>query len=192
MGLRAALMAVAATPEEIRTSRAGDSLVAEPDSVMNRGFILAAPPETVWPWIVQLGKARGGWYLPHTIERFLPPARRAVRSVDDQWQSLAPGDVIPDYGGPRATFEAVTVDPPRALVYRSERGAMSVSWSIHLTDVGVEGPPRTRVHLRLRLGPIRNQWLANTGGELIDLLTIAGVAAGLRERVAESPEPPWR
>jgi hypothetical protein len=40
------------------------------------------------------------------------------------------------------------------------------------------------VHLRLRLPPVRRRWLALTGGELIDALTVAGLAAGLRERVA--------
>jgi hypothetical protein len=35
----------------------------------------------------------------------------------------------------------------------------------------------------LRLGPVRRPWLARTGGELLDVLTIAGLAAGLRERL---------
>jgi hypothetical protein len=43
------------------------------------------------------------------------------------------------------------------------------------------------VHLRLRLGPVRRKWLARTGGEFIDALTIAGMAAGLRERLADQP-----
>jgi hypothetical protein len=38
--------------------------------------------------------------------------------------------------------------------------------------------------LRLRLGSVRRIWLAETAGELFDLLTIAGLAAGLRERLA--------
>lgn len=45
----------------------------------------------------------------------------------------------------------------------------------------------TRVHLRLRLGPVRRKWLANSVGEVFDLVTIAGMAAGLRERLAAHP-----
>lgn len=41
------------------------------------------------------------------------------------------------------------------------------------------------MHLRLRLGPVRRVWLAKLVGGLFDLLTIAGMAAGLRERLTE-------
>jgi hypothetical protein len=44
------------------------------------------------------------------------------------------------------------------------------------------------VHLRLRLGPVRRPWLARTAGEFIDALTIAGLAAGLKERLADHEE----
>jgi hypothetical protein len=36
----------------------------------------------------------------------------------------------------------------------------------------------------LRLAPVRRPWLAHTAGEALDVLTIAGMAAGLRERLA--------
>src|SRR6478609_1431841 len=89
---------VKATREEHRSSRAGDAIVAEPNVVMDRAFTVPAAPEQVWPWLVQLGKKRAGWYLPASIERLLPPSRRALRRIDLAWQHLAEGDVIPDYG----------------------------------------------------------------------------------------------
>ena len=177
--VRRPFAAVAATAEETRAPRPGDQLVPDADVVMDRGFDAPGSPEQVWPWLVQLGKGRGGWYFPRPVERFVPRSRRAARSVQAQWQGLKVGDVIPDYGGPDEFFEAVEVEAPRHLVYRSERGRMQLSWAITLTpyDVG------TRVHLRLRLGPVRRVWLAETFGELIDAVTIAGMAAGLRERL---------
>jgi hypothetical protein len=48
------------------------------------------------------------------------------------------------------------------------------------------GAEHTRVHFRLRLAPVRRKWLAETAGGFIDLLTIAGLAAGLKERL-ETP-----
>jgi hypothetical protein len=181
--VRRPFAAVTATAEEVRAPRAGDDVVPDADVVMDRGFAVPGTPQQVWPWLVQLGKGRGGWYLPRSVERFVPRSRRAARSVQPQWQGLRVGDVIPDYGGPKEYFEAVEVESARHLVYRSERGRMRVSWSITLTayDGG------TRVHLRLRLGPVRRVWLAETGGDLIDALTIAGMAAGLRERLEGAP-----
>jgi hypothetical protein len=162
---------------------AGDDLVPRPDAVMDRAFTVPAAPEVVWPWLVQLGKRRAGWYLPGSVERFVPPARRALRSIDQQWQQLRVGDVVPDYGGRNASFETAMIDPPRSLVYRSQRGRMQVSWSISLDAPQTGSTSATRVRLRLRLGPVRRRSLVNTAGELIDLLTVAALAAGLRERV---------
>lgn len=168
------------TPEERAEPRAGDELVRLADVVMDRGFTVDAPPDAVWPWLVQLGKRRAGWYLPRRVERLLPPGRRALRVLDPRWTTLHVGDVIPDYGGPRETFEVAAIDPPRSLVYTSRRGHTFLSWSITLRPLG---PARTRVLLRLRLAPVRHRRLAGTLGGFFDLATIAGMAAGLRERL---------
>jgi hypothetical protein len=170
---------VAAGEAERRAARPGDDLIARADVVMDRAFTVAAPPAAVWPWLVQLGKKRAGWYLPAAVERFLPPGRRAVRDIRPAWQQLGPGDVIPDYGGRDETFQVAAIEPESVLVYRSTRGRMNVTWSITLLPVAAG----TRVHLRLRLGPVRRRWLARTAGEFIDALTIAGMAAGLKERL---------
>jgi hypothetical protein len=172
--------AVAPTRAERAETVAGDDIVRNPDVVMDRGFDLPVPPHEVWPWIVQLGKARSGWYLPRTVERWLPRRRRALRHSDPALQTLAVGDVIPDWGGRDETFEVAILRAPNTLVHRSVRGRMNVSWAITLTEQGESG---TRMRLRLRLGPVRRRWLVTTGGELVDLVTIAGLAAGLRERL---------
>jgi len=172
---------VRATPAERAEPRPGDDLVSPADVVMDCGFTVDAPPEVVWPWLVQLGKRRAGWYLPRRVERFLPPRRRASRRLDPRWTSLRVGDVIPDYGGRDETFEVAAIDPPRSLVYTSRRGHTLVSWSITLRPADTA---RTRVLLRLRLAPVRHRRLAETLGGFIDFATIAGMAVGLRERLA--------
>jgi hypothetical protein len=54
---------------------------------------------------------------------------------------------------------------------------------ITLTPAVNSGGVGTRVHLRLRLAPVRRVWLAETVGEFFDAVTVAGMAAGLRERL---------
>lgn len=51
---------VAATPAERQGPLAGDQLVTDADIVMDRAFTLPGSPEGAWPWLVQLGKQRGG------------------------------------------------------------------------------------------------------------------------------------
>ena len=80
------------------------------------------------------------------------------------------------------SISSSAVTPPASLIYRSRRGRTDVTWS--LTLEAATGPPgRTRIFLRLRMAPVRHQRLARTAGELIDALTVAGMAAGLKERL---------
>ncbi|MCF6377635.1 hypothetical protein L2K70_08465 [Nocardioides KLBMP 9356] len=168
-----------ATAAERRTTLPGDDLV-DADVVMDRGFDVPAPPEVVWPWLVQLGKRRAGWYLPARVERFVPPSRRALRHLEPRWLEQEVGDVIPDWGGADATFTLASAEAPDHLLYTSRRGHTDLTWCLHLSPAGADG---ARVHLRLRLGPVRHRRLAEVGGGLFDALTIVGLAAGLRERV---------
>ncbi len=60
----------------------GDDLVSDPLIVIVRHASCAAAPEDVWPWLVQLGRGRGGWYFPAWFERVIPRRRRGLRSID--------------------------------------------------------------------------------------------------------------
>lgn len=161
----------------------GDELVPDAVVVMDRAFTLPAPPADVWPWFVQLGRRRGGWYLPGWLERVVPPRRRALRHLDPALLGLAVGDVIPDWGGRDATFTVAELVPGSHLVHTSRRGAIRLSWCIALRPTGAPPGTGTRVHLRLRLGGVRRPWVGEVGGGALDLLTVAGLAAGLRERL---------
>lgn len=164
------------------TEHRGDALVPDANMVFDRSRVIAATPEAIWPWLVQLGKRRAGWYAPRAVERLLPRDRRALRHIDPAFQQLGPGDRIPDYGGRDAELEVALIDPPHALIYRDERRGARFSWAITLTPAGAAG---TRVHLRFR-GRIRSSGLLRhaivAGGGLFDGLTGEAMLRGLEER----------
>jgi hypothetical protein len=171
---------VAASPDDVRRGLPGDDLVPDAEVVMDRAFDLAAPPEAVWSWFLQLGRKRGGWYLPRSVERLVPASRRGLRRLDPELVAGARvGQVIPDWGGRDARFEIAVLEPPRALVHTTTRGRTRGSWAILLTP----HDGATHVQLRLRLSPVERPWLARTLGGAIDAVTVAGLAAGLRERI---------
>ena len=174
---------VEASPEDVARTLPGDDLVPHADVVMDRAFDLPAPPEEVWPWFVQLGKKRAGWYLPRSLERFVPDSRRALRRIEPSLLQLRVGSVIPDWGGRHETFEVAILEPPRTLVHTTQRGRTYGSWAIVLTPY--DSGTATHVQLRLRLSPVRRKRLATTAGGLLDASTIAGLAAGLRERLTD-------
>jgi hypothetical protein len=148
--------------------------------VMDRAFSLDAPPAAVWPWLVQLGKGRAGWYLPAPLERAIPRSRRGLRHLEPRFLGLQVGDVIPDWGGKDATFTVEELAPADHLLFSSTRGHTRLTWCLQLRPEGLSG---TRVHLRLRLAPVRHRLLAERVGGAFDQATISGLAAGLRERV---------
>jgi hypothetical protein len=80
-----------ASDEEVCRAMPGDDLVPGAASTTTRAITVAAPPAEVWPWLVQLGYGRGGWYSYDWIDndgrasadRILPSCnscRRKTRS----------------------------------------------------------------------------------------------------------------
>ena len=162
----------------------GDEVVPDANMTSKHEAVFAASPQDVWPWLVQLGKGRAGWYLPSALERrVVPRRRRSARAIDERWQRLAVGDEVPDYGGRDETLQVVSIDPPRALVYRSERNGTVFSWALVLEPLdGGRTRLRHRFRARLNSGGWRRRALA-LGGGAFDRATIALMMAGLHERV---------
>jgi hypothetical protein len=181
----------------------GDELVADADLVIDRATILQARPADVWPWIVQLGKGRGGWYMPGCLEWSIPdPAKRGARAIVPGLQGLAVGAEVPDWGPGAPVFRVDVLDPPHALVYRSLRqrsrgwtwpeterplppDAMAFSWALIVEDAGQD---HSRLHVRLRAtsGRGRISPLFRFGGGLVDYATLFVLFAGLRERLGQA------
>ena len=88
----------------------GDGLVPDEPTIDTRSIEIAAPPSDVWPWLVQMGYGRAGWYSYDSIDMVGASTRRIV----PEWQSLAVGDVLPTHPG--GGFEVRVLEPERALV----------------------------------------------------------------------------
>jgi hypothetical protein len=101
--------------DEATTSLPGDDLVPEPSAVDTRGIDIAAPPEAVWPWLVQMGYRRAGWYSYDQLDMDHPSLDR----IEPALQSLAIGDILPTHPG--GGFEVKALEPERALVVYSDR-----------------------------------------------------------------------
>jgi hypothetical protein len=85
------------TPEERRMSIPGDDMVPDPQVVTNHAININAPPEAVWPWLVQMGWHRAGWYTARWVDKLLFPANwpNASRIIPGL-QEIKLGDFIPD------------------------------------------------------------------------------------------------
>ena len=52
----------------------GDELIAHPMVEWTRGVTVRAAADRVWPWLVQMGYGRGGWYTPRPSSSCARPA----------------------------------------------------------------------------------------------------------------------
>lgn len=148
-----------ATREEARAPLRGDSLLPDAAEQTTRAVGVGAPPLAVWPWVVQIGEGRAGFYTYRWLERILGAAGRAGGEIDPALQSLRAGDevrVLP--AGPLRParyYSVVEVDPGRALVMLSRRpsGTM-VSWTLVVRPV----PGGTRLIARTRHARPAARW----------------------------------
>lgn len=107
----------------------GDNVASDAVMIYDQSRLVHAPPADVWPWVLQVGKGRGGWYTPASWEKFLPQSWHATRAVNPIWQNLKPGDRVDDYGFSADDYFIVSeVQPERALVYKSDRYGAFFSW----------------------------------------------------------------
>ncbi|HEU5037342.1 MAG TPA: hypothetical protein VFT70_10070 [Nocardioides sp.] len=186
-----------ATRAERRASMPGDDLVADPQVVATHAATLPAPPARVWPWLVQVGWHRGGWYTPRWVDVLLFPDNwpSADRLLPEH-AALVVGDRVPD--GPPETacfFTVREVEAPRLLVLESsthlplrwrERGLarLSLTWSFTLEPVDHGRRTRLVLRWRARTAPF---WVTAGAHLLIvpaDLVMTRGMLRGLRRRVA--------
>jgi hypothetical protein len=151
----------------------GDGIVLEPDVVTDHAVTIDAPPECVWPWLVQMGWHRGGWYTARWVDRLLFPANRpSATRILPELQDLAVGDFVPD-GAPQTGcgFVVEHLDPQRALVlhstshvpatWRARHGA-ALDWSWAFVLHPLDGGRRTRFHFRSRWSTF--PWWLTLGG----------------------------
>ena len=78
---------------------------------------IEAPPEQVWPWLVQMGWDRGGWY---SWDRLDNAGRPSATEVHPEWQDLAFGDYVKAWspGGSMDAWQVVALEQDRFLGLR--------------------------------------------------------------------------
>ena len=99
-----------ATQVERAVDLPGDGLLVRSDLTATRAITVAAPPERIWPWLVQLGWGRGGFYSYDALENLIGLGIHSAERVEPQWQDLAVGVLGEADLQLHADLEVVVVD----------------------------------------------------------------------------------
>lgn len=186
------------TADERRAPLPGDDLVLDPVVQTDHAVTIDAPPSAVWPWLVQMGWGRGGWYTARWVDRLLFPANGpSADRIEPDLQDIEIGTFIPD--GPPETECGLTVvrlEPERALVLRSnshlpvswrDRAQLDWTWAFVLTPV--DAGRGARFHFRSRW--VTRPWWLTLGGRLVvvpaDFVMSRDMLRGVRRRAQQRP-----
>ena len=143
----------------------GDELIPSPKKIITHAITIKAPSEVIWPWLVQLGADRAGWY---SYDRIDNGGMRSAKKIIPELQSIKVGDIMPAIPGTKDAFIIQQIFPGKALVLvvpiqaateepdalRRMTGSLRVSWVLALEAIE-EG--KTRLISR---GRISRNWLA--------------------------------
>lgn len=124
------------TPSDLTRVMSGDRFLDNPTYSGTTVVTVDAPPEYVWPWLVQLGYQRGGLYSYDWLDRLFGYLdRRSATRILPEFQHLAVGDTIPVGRGP--SWPVAVLEPNRALVLDMRNmGGFDWVWQFGLYPVG--------------------------------------------------------
>jgi hypothetical protein len=188
-----------ATDEEVARTLPGDGLPARYGDrrVSTRAITIDAPPDEVWPWLVQMGSGRAGFYTHEWVERLLfitYADGHASTRIHPEWQELHVGDRVP-----YSRFNRVEV-----TMIRRPHVLIAGEW---LVLEPLDGGLKTRLIARTRGGwfepfarmvPVVGPLLGPIAGlidrwplELLHHYMEAGMLIGIKAR-AEAARAPYR
>jgi hypothetical protein len=113
-----------ATAPEWSLDLPGDHAPRTPQFEILYAVTIDAPPEKVWPWLMQLGQDRAGFYSYDWLERLFGADIRNVSEIRPEWPAREVGDLVPatqpgylgGVFGERPGWKVALVQPERALV----------------------------------------------------------------------------
>jgi hypothetical protein len=128
-----------ATAEEVKMTLPGDELVEHPKLNATHAITINAPVEDVWPWLVQVGQKRGGFYSYTWLENLVGCDMNNAHQIVPEWQDLKVGDEV--WLHPKAPpLKVLAIEPGCAIV-------LEKSWAFFLQPIDDQ---TTRLIIRSR------------------------------------------
>ena len=183
--IRPRLLGWGASRQERREALPGDDLVPARWQT-TRGITLSAPVEEVWPWLVQMGYGRAGWYSYDWLDNLGHPSAERIIPA---FQHLAVGDVIPLSPDGTQGQRVKAFESNRWMLWGDEAGDSTWYWGLEPLD-----ERQTRLLTRVRL---HYRWTApltilfNLLVEFADIVMMRKCLLGIKRR-AEAAALPLR
>ncbi|WP_334443376.1 SRPBCC family protein [Micromonospora sp. CPCC 206060] len=169
----------------------GDELVSDPDLTSTRAITIRAGADDVWPWIVQLGQDRGGFYSYDALENLVGCNIHSANAVNPDWQHLDVGDSVKL--APEVALTVAVAEAPRTLVLQggvlpgAATAPYAFTWAFDLTPMSTT---TTRLIVRERYA--YTKWWARL---IVEPVTVVSffmshrMLRGIRDRAEHRSRP---
>lgn len=167
-----------ATEAEVLRGMPGDDLVPQPRFNATRAVTIEGRPEEVWPWIVQIGYGRAGFYSWDRLDNDGIPSSTQILP---EYQGLEVGDTIPLSATAGAEVRVLQPHESMLLVvadHGDPERLWTWAWSLYELD-----SQRTRLVTRLRVREsLRNTLMLDA----FEIIMMRKCLLGIRERVEKA------
>ena len=121
------------TPAEVASRLPGDGLMPGAQYKSTRAINIDAPPEAVWPWLVQVGCLRAGWYSNDLLDNLTHPSATVIVP---ELQHIEVGQWVPMSPKPsaRSSLKVHSFEANRWLLWTTPDSTWA--WQLTPTDRG--------------------------------------------------------
>lgn len=165
-----------ATDEELTRTMPGDEDIPMPTFNATRGVTVNAPPEAIYPWIVQIGMTRAGWYSYDLLDNL---GRPSARQLLPEYQQIYTGQLIPMSPDGKQGNYVKDFHANEWILWNDKEGVTTWFWGFY-----PEGENRTRLVTRVRMKYLWNSPAAlfNLLIEFADMPMMRKCLLGIKER----------
>jgi hypothetical protein len=174
-----------ATEDEIKRALPGDDIVRDPSFNATRAVTVSAPVQNIYPWIVQMGVNRAGWYSYDLLDNL---GRHSAETILLEHQNIKIGTLIPMSPDGKQGLYVKDFGNNQWMLWGDQAGNSTWAWSLY-----PDGKSQTRLVTRVR---VKYNWfssaiLFNLILEFFDIIMMRKCMLGIKRR-AETISPAER
>jgi hypothetical protein len=169
-----------ATDDEIKRSMPGDDIVHKPSFNATRAVTIHESAENIYPWIVQMGVTRAGWYSYDLLDNL---GRPSAESILTEHQTIQVGDVIPMSPDGKQGMRVKDFSKNKWMLWWDNKGDSSWVWEIQ-PEGEADSRLVTRVRMKYRL--FSPAIAFNMLVEFFDILMMRKCMLGIKRRAEKS------
>jgi hypothetical protein len=168
-----------ATNEEVACAMSGDDVVKHPTFNATRGVTVQARPEEIWPWLLQMGVTRAGWY---SYDLFDNLGKASAERIIPELQHVAVGDVIPMSPDGKQGLWVKDFEPNQWMLWWDNKGDSTWYWGLYPQD---ESHTRLITRVRLSYRWTKPSILFSILVEFTDIVMMRKCMLGIKRRVEQ-------